>query len=366
MFRYILKRIFLILISLMVIVIITFFLMNLMPGVPTALVKIQEHGTTHHGPGQNEILLAYLNKPVLIRFADFIKGLFIGKHIVAVQVKGVTHNITLGRFGYIFENIGLDRTDLSGYFFKYFKYTIAIAFPAFVISTLVGVSLGFIAGYHRGKWLDTFINIFVMLFIAVPSFVLAIIFMVLGKIGGLPTSFKDNLGTAYLIKSSLLPMSVLALGGIASLTYYTRNEVVEILKTDYVSIARAKGLSEMQILRKHIFRNASIPLVSIILPSFIGILSGSFVIEIFFGIPGTSKTVVNAVAGKEIYIIEFSIIFFGSLSLLVSLLVDISYVFIDPRIKIASSNNMSIYRRFKLAVLRKKTYKNEIKKAGDK
>ncbi|CAM9114763.1 ABC transporter permease [Mycoplasma marinum] len=369
MTKYILKRLGLILISLFIILILTFFLMDLMKGYPTALSGLT--GEADSGGPKNassaDNWKAFLDMPVFTRFVDFIKGIFIGKHDVTVILKdGSSTKLAIGRFGVIFDPTHKDNSlNISKVFFGPLKYSIMITLPAFVLSTILGITLGFIAGYKRGKWQDTLINVFVMFFVAVPSFVLAILFLILGKLGKMPITFDESLGTAYLIKSLIIPVLVLTLGGIATLTYYTRNEVVEILKSDFVSIARAKGLNEMQVLKRHIFRNASIPLVSIIIPSFITLLMGSFIIEIFFAVPGTSSLIVNSVSAKEIYVIEFSILFFTTLSLLASLLVDVLYVVIDPRIKIAQSQKMSIYKKMKLSLKRRNKYKNATLAKGD-
>ncbi len=167
--------------------------------------------------------------------------------------------------------------------------------------------------------------------------------MLFGTKVGLPVAFEEALGSSFEVLSLILPIITLTLGGMATLTYYTRNEVVEILKSDFIAIARSKGLSEKQIIRRHVFRNVSIPLVSIILPMFVTLLTGSLIIERFFAVPGTSSIIVLAVQNKETYIILFSILFYSSLTMLVQLLVDVLYVFIDPRIKIAQSPlNLSI------------------------
>ncbi|TCG10928.1 ABC transporter permease [Mycoplasma todarodis] len=343
MFKYILKRLALLLLSLFIVVTITFFLMDLMPGYPKAL---EDASMKPHAPKIEVLAKEYgLNDPIFERYGRYLSGIF---HL---------------KFGDVY-NPTYKGTTIPNLFFKPLKYSMLVTVPAFVISTVLGVVLGFIAGYKRGKWQDTLINVFVMLFVAVPSFIWAIFLMLIGTKVGLPVAFEEALGASFEVLSLILPIITLTLGGMATLTYYTRNEVVEILKSDFISIARSKGLSEKQIITRHVFRNVSIPLVSIILPMFVTLLTGSLIIERFFAVPGTSSVIVLAVQNKETYIILFSILFYSSLTMLVQLLVDVLYVFIDPRIKIAQSQKMSIFKRMKLASERKKAFNEANSKGG--
>ncbi|CAM9106933.1 ABC transporter permease [Mycoplasma todarodis] len=342
MIKYIFKRLALLLLSLFIVITITFFLMDLMPGYPKAL----EDASMKDGAPDIKVLAdGYgLNDPIMVRYGRYMSGIF---HL---------------QFGDVY-NQAYKGSTIPNIFFKPLKYSMLVTVPAFVISTIVGVTLGFIAGYKRGKWQDTLINVFVMLFVAVPSFIWAIFLMLIGTRVGLPVAFEEALGSSFEALSLVLPIITLTLGGMATLTYYTRNEVVEILKSDFIAIARAKGLSEKQIIRRHVFRNVSIPLVSIILPMFVTLLTGSLIIERFFAVPGTSSIIVLAVQNKETYIILFSILFYSSLTMLVQLLVDVLYVFIDPRIKIAQSQKMSIFKRIKLAKGRKQAFNKANAKA---
>jgi oligopeptide transport system permease protein len=229
---------------------------------------------------------------------------------------------------------------MSQLFFQPLKYTAIITIPSFLISMIFGVILGTIAGYNKGKFIDGAINIFVILFNAMPSFILAALALLLGPKIGLPVSFirYEDGGMFLMLKSCIIPIAVLVLAGLAITTYLTRNEVVGILESNHVLIARSKGLSEVQVFKKHVFRNMVIPLVGIFLNGFLIFLGGSLVIETFFQIPGSSYLIVNAVSNAEYDIVMFNTLFFTGLGLVLATITDVTYVFIDPRIKYASAN----------------------------
>lgn len=323
MLKYIFKRLILLFLSLAIIVTLTFFLMRLMPGKPTAVLE----ATKDMKPEDADAYFSSLglNDGSFEAFGKYIKGIFHGDWGTYYKIPAAS---------------------IPSIFFHGLRYSLLVTVPAFVIGTILGITFGFISGYKRGKWQDIAINVFVVTFVAVPSFVLAIALILLGDQINLPISYNDSLGLGYEIRSLILPVLVLTLGSFAVLTYYVRNEVVEVLKSDYVLIARSKGVSEKRILLKYILRNVSIPLVTIIIPSFVGLLAGSLIIEQFFSVPGTSTILVQGVQTKELYIVMFSVIFFSFLSLASRLLVDLIYVLIDPRIKIASAGRLTLRTRW--------------------
>ncbi len=195
---------------------------------------------------------------------------------------------------------------------------------------------------------------------------LATFIILFGRKVGLPVDWQtaEQLGkTATVI---ILPIAVISVSSFATLTYYIRNEVVEVLSSDYISIARAKGVSEARLFFKHILRNVSIPLVAIVLPSFVYIVMGSMVVEIFFGIPGSSHIFANAISNREIYVVMFSVLFFTALGLIVQILTDVIYVLLDPRIKIAEASRRPLIKTAKAFILRlkeKHQHKNSLEVA---
>ena len=334
MIKYISKRVFLLILTLIIIFVLTFFLLQLIPGYPSKVKEdIENFQYKKGGPTPSEWEAYILKKHHLDsgqnsieRFAKYIGNIF-------------NH----GTFGIYHKDIN---TKISDAFLKPLKYTFMIAGPAFIIGTILGIIFGFWAGYKRGKIPDILLNIFAIIFVAVPSFVLAILLLLMGSKFGWPIDFQKAIGTPKVFLAAILPITILTVTSFATLTYYIRNEVVEVLTSNYIIAARAKGASEFRILIKHVFRNVSIPMVTIVLPRFIFLIMGSLVIEMFFNVPGSAHVFSNAVHDKEIDVILFSILFFTTLTLAVQILVDVIYGIIDPRVNIYQKNNNFIKSLF--------------------
>ncbi|MBR2999298.1 MAG: ABC transporter permease, partial [Mycoplasmataceae bacterium] len=147
---------------------------------------------------------------------------------------------------------------------------------------------------------------------------------------------------AMTVKSLILPIITVTLGSLAGYTILVRNQMVSILTSNHILIAKAKGLTQQEIFWKHIIRNISIPLIAYMVPSFIILLSGNIIIEQFFNVPGTSNVIMQAFPNGEINVVMFSIFFFASLSMVGQIILDISYIFIDPKIKYFEESRISI------------------------
>ena len=336
MFNYILKRTLLGFISLFLLIVVVFFLLSLVGASPIDPTKYKT--TEQYQAAMND---SGLNDPLLIRFFNYIKGLFTGD------------------LGHVYNPQTAGSNKISTLFFGPLKYSIIVTSISFAIGTTIGIGLGFWAGYKSGKTADVVINFFVILFISVPSFILAAFLIVLGPKVGLPSNFLDwNVyGWSRALFSMILPIIILVVTSLAALTYYIRNEIKAILVSDYVVNARSKGLSEWKIFKSYVVRNAAIPLITIVVPSFIMLLAGSLVVEQFFGIPGTSTVIVNAVKTGETDIVLFNILFFGFLAMLSRIFIDVMYVVVDPRIKYSAATttkNRGIVSYIKRAYISRK------------
>ncbi|WP_036452245.1 ABC transporter permease [Mycoplasma buteonis] len=251
------------------------------------------------------------------------------------------------------------------YFFKFLKFSIIITLPSFLLSAIIGISLGIVAGYKRGSYFDVIVNFFSLLFVALPSFVLApILISILLKVGIQPLFLNPSdanviqaKGWNQVILSWLPPILIIVLGSLSGYISYTRNQVVSVLTSNYVLIARSKGLSTTQIFFKYVFRNISIPLAAAIIPSYIGLLSGGIIIETYWRIPGTSTVLTQAFPNGEINLIMFSTVLFTFLGLMTSILVDIVFVFLDPRIKYGSASKYNYKLLFTSYLQRQKQFK---------
>ncbi len=168
--------------------------------------------------------------------------------------------------------------------------------------------------------------------------------------------YPDIQGWSLTIKSLILPIITITLGSLAGYTILVRNQIVTILTSNHILIAKAKGLTQLEIFWKHIIRNILIPLISYIVPSFIALLLGNIIIEQFFGVPGASTAIMQAFPNGEINIVMFSIFFIASLSMIGQIVLDISYIFIDPKIKYFENSKTSIIKNILNYIKRNKNY----------
>ncbi|WP_353289831.1 ABC transporter permease subunit [Ureaplasma ceti] len=337
MTRYIIRRILLAALALIILTILIFFLMQAIPGYP---LKKEQNWTTEY---YYQMLRSkgLLDNPVIQLF-KFIAGIF-----------------TKGRFGVVYNSDGqtvVQKTLVP------IQYTIMVAGPAFILSSILGITLGIVAARYRGTLVDTCVNILAVLFLAVPSFIFALYLVKLAGVIGLPTQFiaPGNGTPGQQALSLIMPIAAMTLSSISAIFYYTRNELVDIFKQDYIKTALAKGISFTKIIFTHALRNAMIPVLACLLPSFMGILTGSIIIEKFFNIPGSSTILISAIQDKEIYIVMFSTMFYSGIYFALQIAVDISYTYIDPRIKLAASKNISIFKKIKSKLDYQKSKENTL------
>ncbi|ATP59672.1 ABC transporter permease [Mesomycoplasma dispar] len=278
-----------------------------------------------------------------------------------VRLAYYTVDIFKGNFGSIYKT-GEDGK-IPDLFFGPLRYTILVSLPSFIISATIGIILGTIAAYRRDRIEDATISGLSTFFVAIPSFVLAPFVVLIAIKIGLPFEFKDakTYGISTSFASLLPPIFVFSITSVAGYVFLVRNQVVTVLSSEYILIAKAKGLSKLDIFFKYVLKNAAIPLVRSLIFSYILLLSGSIVLEQFFRIPGSSSILVNAAFDGEVNISMFSIIFFTSLSLVVDIIGDLAYVFMDPRITFGQDSPISYWARIKNWKLRnypKKEKKN--------
>lgn len=263
---------------------------------------------------------------------------------------------------------GAGVTTIPKYFFVFLQYTLIVTAPVFVISTILGVSLGVLSGYKRGTWIDSTINGVTLVFTAIPSFVLAPIIITILLTQNIPPTFYifDEVrlqtdGIGRIILSWLPPIGTLSIIYMSAYIAYTRNQVITVLTSNHVLIAKAKGLGTKEIFFKHVARNISIPLVTVIIPSFFALLSGGVVIETYWQVPGVSRVLVSAFPSGEVNLIMFNVFFFTFIGVFIAIFVDVIYVILDPRIKYVAASKKSIIREWKASINRN----NQFKKLGE-
>lgn len=304
MLHYILKRIWITILTLFTVVTLTFFLLRLMPGGPfdgekNLPPKIKAKIEEKFG----------LNKPVFNQYTDYMGNLLKGDLGPSMKREGRTVNWVIG---YSFPT----SAKLGG--------------VAVLLSLVLGLFLGIISALNFNKWPDSLCMVLSTLGVTIPSFVIGVFLMYtfgvyfrVLPITGLKT-----------IQSYILPSIALSGYSIAFISRLTRSKLVEVMKSDYIRTARSKGLSREKIIIKHALRNTLIPIVTYLGPLIAAILTGSFVIESIFAIPGLGSEFVTTITNRDYTVVMGVTIFYSTFLMVCNLIVDILYVIIDPRIKL--------------------------------
>ena len=316
MAKYILKRILLMLFVLAVIVTTCFILVRILPRtLPEGNLQQQQAVL------QRWEQLGY-NEPLLTQYFIYLKNIFT--------------KWDFGTSWYIKYN-----TDAWELLTSRLLPTVLVNVYSLLFSTPVGILLGIYAAIRKNRWQDSLISTSVMVCVSVPSYVYAFLvqYFLYFKWRLLPLtvySLADAGGSWFTWKMfySMIPaILALSFGSIAGLTRFTRAELTETLTSDYMLLARTKGLTRAQATSRHALKNAMVPILPSIIASFVGILGGSFIIEQIFAIPGVGNLYMNSVFQRDYDVFMIDTIFYTLIGLLSGILVDISYGFIDPRIR---------------------------------
>ncbi|HPT62001.1 MAG TPA: ABC transporter permease [Bacillota bacterium] len=303
--KYVLKRVGYAFVTLFIVVTVTFFLMRSIPGDPLA----------HMARGLPEQTRANyyakygLDKPLFTQYLMYMKNLLRGDLGESVLYPGRSVSETIAK-----------TAPVSG----------VIGGIALIIGFSIGISLGVIAALNKNRWPDYFVMFISILGTTIPVFVLAAVlqYFFSVRIGWLPTSGWGE------VRHMILPIVVLSFGPIATFARYQRSSMLETLSQDYILTARAKGLSNRQVIWRHAMRNSMLPIVTILGGSIVGVFTGSFVVERMFGIPGIGFYYVSSINNNDYSMILGTTIFYAALFVIAQLIVDIVYVLIDPRIRI--------------------------------
>ena len=222
--------------------------------------------------------------------------------------------------------------------------TMLINTYSILFSIPLGILLGIVAALNKNKWPDNVISVLVILFVSVPSFVYAFLvqYLFCYKLGWFPLTMKslsDAGGTywSWTMFVSMVPAIMsLSFGTIAGLTRFVRAELTDCLTEDYMILAKAKGLTNAQATFRHALNNSMVPVLPSIISEFVAIVGGSLIIENIFGVPGVGSLFINAINSKDYDVYMVCNAFYISIGLLAGILVDLSYGFIDPRIRMGA------------------------------
>lgn len=318
MLKYILKRILLLLVVLFIITTVCFMLIRMLP------MELPEDKAQSEALLQRWEALGY-DKPLLVQYGIYLKNIFLH-----------------GDFGtswYI--SVGTPATEVIS---TRLLPTVLVNVYALLFSTPVGILLGIFAASKKNRWQDHTVSTLVMLFVSIPSYVYAFLvqYILCFRLGLFPMTVRSlaDAGGSWISPAmlhSMLPAVIaLSFGEIAGLCRFTRAELTESLTSDYMLLARAKGLSRRQALYRHALRNAMVPILPTVIASFIAILAGSLIIEQIFSIPGVGQLYIKSILQRDYDVFMVDTIFYTLVGLLAGIVVDISYGFIDPRIRIGT------------------------------
>lgn len=307
MLKYTLERFLYGVLTLLIIITITFFLLKILPGSPFNDEKL----TADQIAILNE---KYgLSDPLPMQYFRYIKNI-----------------VTKFDFGKSFK---YDNQDvLRKLIVPRLPRTIKVGLFALAIGITVGIILGSLAALNRGNFVDNILIVLAVLGSSIPSFVFAMVlqYTFAVKIPIFPVLYDDTK-----IISIVLPAIALSVSTISTLTRFVRTELVEVLNSDYILLARAKGLTNAQVIFKHALRNALIPVITIVGPMVLGILTGGVVMDTIFGIPGLGQLMVDGITLNDYFIVLTVATFYSFLFISVVLIIDLLYGVIDPRIRLA-------------------------------
>ena len=307
MLKYILKRLLAGVLTMVVLITVAFFMMHAMPGGPFS--PSEEKNV----PKQvlDRIAASYgLDQPVWKQYLNYWK------------------NLLNGDLGVSYKTIGTVNEKIA----NHFPYSARVGVLAVVFSLLVGIPMGLIAALYRGKVADFTTLALATIGISVPVFVLSLLlgYLFSYKLKWLPTYGLDS-WTCY-----ILPVVCLSFNPIAYIARQTRSSMLEALEQDYIRTARAKGVSELMVVAKHALKNALTPIITYLGPLVAGLLTGSFVVESRFAIPGLGYYFVRSISDRDYTMIMGIVIFFGFFVVICNLVSDILLAIVDPRVKLAN------------------------------
>lgn len=301
--RYIVKRILLALVSLFAIITITYFLMNLMPGDPFMSEKASEENRAI-------LIVKYgLDQPVYVQYGKYLENLLHGD-------MGTSYVLQKGRA-------------VKDIIFESFQVSMGLGVRALLLAIVCGIILGCIAGLCKDKLPDAIIRVFSSIGISMPGYVIAsglMIFLAV-NLKVLPVNYNKPGGW-------VMPMLTLAIYPTSYLTRLTRASILEVMNQDYLRTERAKGMSEFVVVFIHALKNSLIPVITYLGPLTASILTGGFVAESVFSVPGLGRYFVSSISSRDYTMIMGVTIFYSALIVFMNLICDILYKIVDPRIQL--------------------------------
>lgn len=307
MSKYITKRVLMSILTLMVILFVLFLMLSYMPGSPFNDEKLTAV--------QKQVLYAKygLDQPFFVRFAKYVVNMFKGD-------LGVSYVLNKNRA-------------VADMIKGPLMVSIRIGAQGFVIGSIIGLLLGIAAALNHNTWIDSLCSVVSVLGVSVPSYVFALLlaFYIGFKLQWTPILYNASAP----FSSTILPTLALSMFPIANISRFTRSEMIDVLGSDYIALVQAKGVKEKGLIFHHALRNTMIPIVTIMGPLLINLLTGSMVVEKVFAIPGIGMLMVQAIQSNDYNVVVACAFVYSALYIFMMLGVDILYGIIDPRIRVA-------------------------------
>lgn len=312
--KFIVKRLFSIIPVLFIISAVIFFLIHLVPGDPAAAML---------GDMASEADIAALrarmglDRPLAEQYIIWIANMFRGD----------------------FGNSVVGNETVASLLVSHVKPTISLALYSLVIAAVIAVPLGIIASGHKGSAIDHSVTVISLAGISLPSFLLGLFLMLLFavKLRWFPVSGYTDISNGVIphLKSLTLPAVALGFMNAALMMRMTRASMLEVLGSDYIKMARAKGVKNRSIMAKHALKNTLITLITVIGQSVVAALSGAAVVESLFAVPGLGQLMVNSIGRRDYYVIQAIVLLIAVFNVLINMLIDILYGVVDPRVRIS-------------------------------
>ena len=321
--KFLIKRIAMGLVTLWLVITITFFLIHMLPGDPFQSEKAIP-------PKVKENLMAkyHLDRPLGEQYVEYLKNIAKGDLGASMKVRGRTVNDVINKSFFVSADLGA---------------------RSIIFALVLGIPLGIIAALKRGKYQDKLSMIIAIIGISVPSFVLAGLMQkyfvdihngILIENGFLPEFFRIRLSGWDSPEKKILPVVALGLYTVALIARLLRDKMIEVMGQDYIRLAVAKGVKPKNIVFRHALRNAILPIITIMGPTIAAVLTGSFVIEKMFSIPGLGKYFVDSINDRDYTMVLGVTVFYAIFLIIMMILVDIVYVLVDPKIKLGKGDEV--------------------------
>ncbi len=308
--KYVLKRLAISVGTLLVILFVLFMMLQFMPGSPFNDEKLTAD--------QIALLNAKygLDKPVFVQFFNYVKNMLTGDF-------GVSYTIS-------------KNTPISTLLHTRLPISLRIGGQAVLLGTIIGLVLGIIAALKHNTIWDTLTTIISVIGVSLPSYVfaLALSYSLGFKLQWFPLLYSQEKA----VSSSVLPTIALCMFTVATIARFTRTEMLEVLDSDYMLLAESKGISGVSLIVRHALRNALIPIITVLAPLIVGLMTGSLVIEKIFSIPGIGSLLVTAIQSNDYNVIVALAFIYSAMYIGIMLVVDILYGVIDPRIRLAKED----------------------------